>query len=71
MKQPTLVGNPLAALGCWLEGAALYVGRVPCTAGDQQGVCNHVAYMSGDSGTAHVEGSCVEASALQGQSVAK
>ena len=66
-----MIGNPLAALGCYLEGATLYVGRVPCTAGDQQGVRNHVGCMSGDSGTARVEGSCVEASVLQGQSVAK
>ena len=64
MKSPPVIGNPLAAVGCWLEGATLYVGRVPCTAGDQQGVCNHVGCMSGDSGTARVEGSCVEASAL-------
>ena len=59
-----MIGNPLAALGCWLEGATLYVGRVPSTAGDQQGVRNHVGCMSGDSGTARVEISCVEASAL-------
>lgn len=64
MKSLPVSGNPLAALGCWLEGATLYVGRVPCTAGDQQGVRNHVGCMSGDSGTARVEGSCVEASAL-------
>ena len=63
-KSPPVIGNPLAALGCYLEGATLYVGRVPCTAGDQQGVRNHVGCMSGDSGTARVEGSCVEASAL-------
>ena len=71
MKSPPVIGNTLAALGCWLEGATLYVGRVPCTVGDQQGVCNHVGCMSGDSGAARVEGSCVEASALQGQSVAR
>ena len=50
-----MIGNPLAALGCYLEGATLYVGRVPCTAGDQQGVRNNVGCMSGDSGTARVE----------------
>ena len=64
MKSPPVIGNPLAALGCYLEGATLYVGRVPCTAGDQQGVRNHVGCMSSDSGTARVEGSCVEAPVL-------
>ena len=59
-----MIGNPLAALGCYLEGATLYVGRVPCTAGDQQGVRNHVGCMSGDSGTARVGGSYLEASVL-------
>ena len=59
-----MIGNPLAALGCYLEGATLYVGRVPCTAGDQQGVRNHVGCMSGDSGTARVGGSYPEASVL-------
>ena len=59
-----MIGNPLAALGCYLEGATLYVGRVPCTAGDQQGVSNHVGCISGDSETERVEGSCVEASIL-------
>ena len=59
-----MIGNPLAALGCYLEGATLYVGRVPCTAGDQQGVRNHVGCMSGDSVTARVEGSCMEAPVL-------
>ena len=59
-----MIGNPLVALGCWLEGATLYVGRVPCTAGDQQEVHNHVGCMSGDSGTARVAESCVEASIL-------
>ena len=42
----------------------MYVGGVPYTAGDQQGVRNHVKCMSGDSGTECVERSCVEASDL-------
>ena len=34
IKQPAVVGNPLAALGCSLDGGVLYVSRVPVTAGD-------------------------------------
>ena len=33
-KQPAVVGNPLAALGCSLDGGVLYVSRVPVTVGD-------------------------------------
>ena len=33
-KQPAVVGNPLAALGCSLDGGVLYVCRVPVTAGE-------------------------------------
>ena len=33
-KQPAVVGNPLAALGCSLDGGVLYVSRVPVTAGE-------------------------------------
>ena len=32
IKQPAVVGNPLAALGCSLDGGVLYVSRVPVTA---------------------------------------
>ena len=32
LKSPPVIGNPLDALGCCLEGATLYVGRVPMTA---------------------------------------
>ena len=64
MKSPPVIGNLLAALGCWLEDAKLHLSRVLCTADDQRGVRNHMGYMSGDFGTARVEGSCVEASAL-------
>ena len=34
IKQPAVVGNPLAALGCSLNGGVLYVSRVPVTAGE-------------------------------------
>ena len=34
IKQPAVVGNPLAALGYSLDGGVLYVSRVPVTAGD-------------------------------------
>ena len=69
LKSLPVIGNPLAAVGCWLEGAALYVGRVPSTARNQQGLCNHVGYMSCDCEIACVKRSCQEAFALQGQSV--
>ena len=36
LKSPPVIGNPLAALVCFLEGATLYVGKVPVTAGAQQ-----------------------------------
>ena len=31
IKQPAVVGNPLAALCCSLDGGVLYVSRVPLT----------------------------------------
>ena len=34
IKQPAVIGNPLAALGCSLDGGVLYVSRVPVTAGE-------------------------------------
>ena len=34
IKQPAVVGNPLAALGCSLDGGVLYVSRVPVTVGE-------------------------------------
>ena len=34
IKQPAVVGNPLAALGCSLDGGVLYMSRVPATAGE-------------------------------------
>ena len=34
IKQPAVVGNSLAALGCSLDGGVLYVSRVPVTAGE-------------------------------------
>ena len=33
-KQPSVVGNPLAALGCSLDRGVLYVSRVPVIAGE-------------------------------------
>ena len=36
VKSPSVIGNPLAALGCWLEGATVHVGKVPVTAGAVQ-----------------------------------
>ena len=32
-KQPAVVGNPLAALGCSLDGGVLYLSRVLVTSG--------------------------------------
>ena len=34
IKQPAVVGNPLAALGCSLDGGVLYVSRVLVTGGE-------------------------------------
>ena len=34
IKQLAVVGNPLPALGCSLDGGVLYVSRVPVTAGE-------------------------------------
>ena len=34
IKQLAVVGNPLAALGCSLDGCVLYISRVPVTAED-------------------------------------
>ena len=34
IKQPAVVGNPMAALGYSLDGEVLYVSRVPVTARD-------------------------------------
>ena len=39
IKQSAVVGNPLAALGCSLDGGVLYVSRVPVTAGAPHVVC--------------------------------
>ena len=46
MKQPPVIGNPLAALGCWLVGATVHVGRVPVTAGAPAGgTCTRGVYV--------------------------
>ena len=34
IKQPAVVGNPLAALGCLLDVGLLYLSRIPVTVGD-------------------------------------
>ena len=34
IKQPSVVGNPLAALSCSLDGGVLYVSRVLVTVGE-------------------------------------
>ena len=41
IKQPAVVGNPLAALGCSLDGGLLYMSRVPVTAGVPHVVSGH------------------------------
>ena len=52
------MGNPLAALGCWLEGATLYVGKVPVTAGAQLEGSSHMGCMNQCVGCACIVGSC-------------
>ena len=58
IKQPAVFGNPLAALGCSLEGAVLYVSRVPVTAGAPQVVSGQSSYVCGCGTTARGKGSC-------------
>ena len=70
MKQPPVIGNPVAALGCWLVGTTVHVGRVPVTAGTVQEGSIHVGCMSLCCGTAHSAGSCVEATVAERWSVA-
>ena len=70
MKQPPVIGNPLAALGCWLVVATVHVGRVPVTAGAMQEGSAHVGCMSACCGTACAAGSCVEATVADRRSVA-
>ena len=43
IKQPAVVGNPLAALGCSLNGGVLYVSRVLVIAGDPHVVGGYMA----------------------------
>ena len=52
------MGNSLAALGYWLEGATLYVGKVLMTAGTPQEGSSHVGRMNQRVGCACVVGSC-------------
>ena len=57
MKQPPVIGNPLAALGCWLVGATVHVGQVPVIAGAPQEGPAHVGCMSACCGMARAAGS--------------
>ena len=70
MKQPPVIGNPLAALGCWLVGATVHVGWVPVTAGAPQEGPAHVGCLSACCGIARAAGSCVEATVAAKRSVA-
>ena len=70
MKQPPVIGNPLAALGCWLVGATEHVGWVPVTAGAPQEGPAHVWCTSACCGTARAAGSCMEATVADRRSVA-
>ena len=70
MKQPPVIGNPLVALGCWLVGATVHMGRVAMSAGTPQEGPAHVGCMSSHCGTAHAAGSCVKAMVADRQSVA-
>ena len=70
MKQPPVIGNPLAVLGCWLVGATVHVGRVPVTAGAPQEGPAHVGCTSACCGTASAAGSCVKATVADRRSVA-
>ena len=70
MKHPPVIGNPLAALGCWLVGATVHVGRVPVTAGAWQVGPARVGCMSAYCGTVSAAGSCAEATVADRKSVA-
>ena len=70
MKQPPVIGNPLAVLGCWLVGATVRVGQVPVTAGALQEGPAHVGCTSACCGPARAAGSCVEATIADRWSVA-
>ena len=70
MKQPPVIGNPLAALGCWLVGATVHVERVPVTAGAPWEGPAHVGCVSASCGTARAAGSCMEATVAARRSVA-
>ena len=70
MKQPPVIGNPLAALGCWLVGATVHVGRVPVTVRATQEGPTHVGCTSACCGTARAADSHVEATVADRQSVA-
>ena len=65
-----MIGIPLAALGCWLVGATVHVGRVPVTAGAPQEGPAHMGCTSACCGTARAAGSCVEATVVDRWSVA-
>ena len=57
-KQPAVVRNPLAALGCSSDGGVLYVSSVPVTAGEPHVVSGQILVTCGHVGPARVVGSC-------------
>ena len=69
MNKPPVIGNPLAALGCWLVGATVHVGQVPVTAGATQEGLALVGCTSACCGTALAAGNCMEATVADRQSV--
>ena len=69
MKQPPVIGNPPAELGCWLVGATVHVGWVPVTVGAPQEGPAHVGCTSAYCGTARATGSCMEATVADRRSV--
>ena len=60
MKQPPVIGNPLAVLGCGLVGATVHVGWVPVSAGAPLEGPAHVGCMFACCKTIRAAGSCVE-----------
>ena len=57
-----MIGNPLAALGCWMEGATLHIGKVPKAAGAQPEGSTNVGCMFECGEHTRGVGSCPEAS---------
>ena len=68
-RTPPVLGNPLAAFGCYLKGATLFVAQVPVSAEALQKVPAHVGCVHQSSGGTRVEGSCSAAPLLCGPGV--